>query len=55
MSLLKAGLSGQTQSGQVSFLDTFPERFAKILLQGLKLHKQKSIAVRYSGKIFTVQ
>ena len=38
MRLAEAGLVGQPQAGKFAFVDTLPEGFAQIFLQGLELH-----------------
>ncbi len=38
VSLLEAGLLGQAKSGEIAFLDAFPESIAKIFLQDTELH-----------------
>ena len=48
MSLLKAGLLGETEAGQVAFLNALPEGFAQVLLQYSEFHGREYNTVGYS-------
>lgn len=38
MGLLEAGLLGETEAGEIAFLDAFPESIAEIILQNSEFH-----------------
>ncbi len=50
MGLLETGLLGQTEAGQIAFLDPLPKSFAEIFLQDSEFHGRsiaRLIAMRY--------
>ena len=49
--LLKTGLCGQMEAGQITLFDTRPQSFAQIFLQRPEFHG-RSIAPVYSGSLY---
>ena len=50
MGLLEAGLLGETEAGEVAFLDAFPESVAEIVLKNSEFHRAE-YSMEYSNPL----